>query len=169
MDVPMRIALVAPLAEAVPPKFYGGTERVVWWLAEELVRQGHRVVLFASAESDTGAELIACAPQSLRLAGIRDHLGSTLAMLREARRRAAQFDIIGHARARARQDERVRVARARQGLRPAGLLHDPVPAPRVARLLADPAVELATPLGDRRNRVAADEHDDAHGGLHGAS
>ena len=94
MDVPMRIALVAPLAEAVPPKLYGGTERVVWWLAEELVRQGHRVVLFASAESDTGAELIACAPQSLRLAGIRDHLGSTLAMLREARRRAAQFDII---------------------------------------------------------------------------
>ena len=62
MDVPMRIALVAPLAEAVPPKFYGGTERVVWWLAEELVRQGHRVVLFASAKSDTGAELIACAP-----------------------------------------------------------------------------------------------------------
>ena len=48
----MRIALVAPLAEAVPPKFYGGTERVVSWLAEELVRQGHRVTLFASAESE---------------------------------------------------------------------------------------------------------------------
>ena len=66
----MRIALVAPLAEAVPPKLYGGTERVVSWLAEELVRQGHRVTLFASAESKTAAELVVCAPQSLRLAGI---------------------------------------------------------------------------------------------------
>jgi glycosyltransferase involved in cell wall biosynthesis len=90
----MRIALVAPLAEAVPPKLYGGTERVVSWLAEELVRQGHRVTLFASAESETAAELIVCAPQSLRLAGIRDHLGSTLAMLREVRRRADDFDIL---------------------------------------------------------------------------
>jgi hypothetical protein len=50
------------------------------------------VVLFASAESTTKAELIACAPQSLRLAGIRDHLGSTLAMLCEVRHRAAGFD-----------------------------------------------------------------------------
>ncbi|MGH6840407.1 MAG: glycosyltransferase, partial [Methylocella sp.] len=90
----MRIALVAPLAEAVPPKFYGGTERVVSWLAEELVREGHRVTLFASAESETSAELVTCAPQSLRLAGIRDHLGSTLAMLREVRRRADGFDVI---------------------------------------------------------------------------
>ena len=49
----MRIAFVAPLAEAVPPKFDGGTERVMSWLAEELVRQGHRVTLFASAESVT--------------------------------------------------------------------------------------------------------------------
>jgi glycosyltransferase involved in cell wall biosynthesis len=90
----MRIAIVAPLAEAVPPKLYGGTERVVSWLAEELVRQGHRVALFASAESKTAAELVVCAPQSLRLAGIRDHGGSTLAMLREVRRRADDFDII---------------------------------------------------------------------------
>lgn len=90
----MRIALVAPLAEAVPPKLYGGTERVVSWLAEELVRQGHQVTLFASAESQTAADLVVCAPQSLRLAGIRDHIGSTLAMLREVRRRADTFDII---------------------------------------------------------------------------
>jgi glycosyltransferase involved in cell wall biosynthesis len=90
----MRIGLVAPLAEAVPPRLYGGTERVVSWLTEELVRQGHKVVLFASAGSKTTAELVACAPQSLRLAGIRDHLGSTLAMLREVRRRADEFDII---------------------------------------------------------------------------
>lgn len=70
------------------------TERVVSWLADELVRQGHKVILFASAGSKTTAELVACAPQSLRLAGIRDHLGSTLAMLREVRRRADEFDII---------------------------------------------------------------------------
>src|SRR5256714_6106851 len=90
----MRIAQVAPLTEAVPPKLYGGTERVVYWLAEELVELGHRVVLFASADSRTSAELAACSPQGLRLAGIRDHLGSTLAMLREVRRRADEFDII---------------------------------------------------------------------------
>jgi len=90
----MRIALVAPLAEAVPPKLYGGTERVVSWLAEELVRQGHKVTLFASGGSETKANLVVCAPRSLRLAGIRDHLGSTLGMLREVRRRADDFDII---------------------------------------------------------------------------
>ena len=53
----MRIAQVAPLAEAVPPKMYGGTERVVSWLTEELVRQGHDVTLFASADSETKAKL----------------------------------------------------------------------------------------------------------------
>jgi glycosyltransferase involved in cell wall biosynthesis len=92
--IPMRIALIAPLAEAVPPKLYGGTERVVALLADELVRRGHRVTLFASGESETAANLSICAPQSLRLAGIRDHLGSTLAMLREVRRRADEFDIL---------------------------------------------------------------------------
>jgi glycosyltransferase involved in cell wall biosynthesis len=90
----MRIALVAPLAEAVPPKLYGGTERVVSWLAEELVRQGHKVTLFASGGSQTESDLVVCAPQSLRLAGIPDHLGSTLAMLRKVRQRADDFDII---------------------------------------------------------------------------
>ncbi|WP_374306783.1 glycosyltransferase family 4 protein [Methylocella sp.] len=90
----MRIALVAPLAEAVPPKLYGGTERVVSWLAEELVRQNHDVTLFASAESRTRAELVPCAPRSLRLAGVKDHVGSTLAMLRKVRRRADDFDVI---------------------------------------------------------------------------
>ena len=90
----MRIALIAPLAEAVPPKLYGGTERVVSWLAEELVRQGHKVTLFASGESETTAKLVVGAPRSLRLAGIRDHIGSTLGMLREVRRRADDFDII---------------------------------------------------------------------------
>uniref|UniRef100_A0A9E7ZUA0 Glycosyltransferase family 4 protein n=1 Tax=Bosea sp. NBC_00436 TaxID=2969620 RepID=A0A9E7ZUA0_9HYPH len=90
----MRIAQVAPLAESVPPRMYGGTERVASWLTEELVRQGHEVTLFASGDSRTSAELIACAPQGLRLAGIRDHTASHLAMLAKVRERQASFDII---------------------------------------------------------------------------
>ncbi|MGO4736814.1 glycosyltransferase family 4 protein [Bosea sp. 2KB_26] len=90
----MRIAQVAPLAESVPPRMYGGTERVASWLTEELVRQGHQVTLFASADSNTSAELVACTPQGLRLAGIRDHTASHLAMLAKVRERAASFDII---------------------------------------------------------------------------
>ena len=66
----MRIAQVAPLAEAVPPGLYGGTERVVSWLTEELVRQGHQVTLFASGDSNTSATLVPSVPQGLRLAGI---------------------------------------------------------------------------------------------------
>jgi glycosyltransferase involved in cell wall biosynthesis len=64
----MRIAQVAPLYESVPPKTYGGTERVVSWLTEELVRLGHDVTLFASGDSMTTARLVPCAPESLRLA-----------------------------------------------------------------------------------------------------
>jgi hypothetical protein len=54
----MRIAQVSPLIESVPPKLYGGTERIVSYLTEELVRQGHEVTLFASGDSETAAELI---------------------------------------------------------------------------------------------------------------
>jgi glycosyltransferase involved in cell wall biosynthesis len=90
----VRIAQVAPLAEAVPPKLYGGTERVVSWLTEELVYQGHDVTLFASGDSQTSAELIACVPQGLRLAGIQDHLASLLVMLSTVRRRSDEFDVI---------------------------------------------------------------------------
>lgn len=90
----MRIAQVAPLAESVPPKFYGGTERVVSWLTEELVAQGQDVTLFASGDSTTKAELVSCAPCGLRLAGIRDHTASLLVMLSDLRRRAYEFDVI---------------------------------------------------------------------------
>ena len=90
----MRIAQVAPLAESVPPKGYGGTERVASWLTEELVRQGHEVTLFASGDSLTSAELVACAPRGLRLAGINDHTASHLAMLGRVRERAERFDVI---------------------------------------------------------------------------
>src|SRR4029434_3631112 len=77
----MRIAQVAPLAEAVPPGLYGGTERVVSWLTEELVRQGHQVTLFASGDSKTSANLVPSVPRGLRLAGLRDHTASTFVML----------------------------------------------------------------------------------------
>ena len=61
----MRIAQIAPLAEAVPPKLYGGTERVVFWLTEELVQMGHEVTLFASGDSVTHARLEPCSPKCI--------------------------------------------------------------------------------------------------------
>jgi len=90
----MRIAQVAPLVEAVPPRLYGGTERIVAWLTEQLVRQGQDVTLFASGDSRTSAKLVPVVPEALRLVGIRDHTASTLVMLDEVRRRADEFDII---------------------------------------------------------------------------
>lgn len=90
----MRIAQVAPLAEAVPPRLYGGTERMVSWLTEGLVHQGQDVTLFASGDSRSSAKIVPVVPQALRLAGIRDHTASTLVMLDEVHRRADDFDII---------------------------------------------------------------------------
>src|SRR3989440_6736035 len=72
-DGEMRIAQVAPLTEAVPPKLYGGTERVVHWLTEELVGLRHEVTLFSSGDSRTSAKLDATLPKGLRLVGaVRD-------------------------------------------------------------------------------------------------
>ena len=65
-EIVVRIAQIAPLSEPVPPKLYGGTERVVSHLTEELVRQGHHVTLFASGDSETSAELAACCERGLR-------------------------------------------------------------------------------------------------------
>ena len=90
----MRIAQVAPLAESVPPKLYGGTERVVSWLTEELVSQGHDVTLFASGDSTTSAKLVPGCDSALRLKGVSDHTAYNLIMLDNVRRRAADFDII---------------------------------------------------------------------------
>jgi hypothetical protein len=63
----MRIAQIAPLYECVPPKLYGGTERIVSYLTEELVRQGHQVSLFASGDSKTSAKLVPCCDTAIRL------------------------------------------------------------------------------------------------------
>ena len=91
----MKIAQIAPLAESVPPRLYGGTERVVSYLADELVRLGHDVTLFASGESRTAARLVACAPRALRLdPGVRDPLPHHLLMLERVRSRAAEFDVL---------------------------------------------------------------------------
>jgi glycosyltransferase involved in cell wall biosynthesis len=91
----MRIAQVAPLAESVPPQLYGGTERVVAFLTEELVRLGHDVTLFASGDSKTSARLIPAWPHAIRLDGtVRDALAPHLLMLEEVAKRADEFDIV---------------------------------------------------------------------------
>ena len=91
----MKIAQIAPLAEAVPPRLYGGTERIVSYLTEELVHQGHQVTVFASGDSRTRAELVACAPKPLRLdPAVRDPIPHVLMMLDEVRRRAHEFDVL---------------------------------------------------------------------------
>jgi glycosyltransferase involved in cell wall biosynthesis len=91
----MRIAQIAPLYESVPPQFYGGTERVVSYLTEELVRQGHEVTLFASGDSRTSAKLVRCSDVALRLNPIViDPVPYHVIMLEEVRRRAHEFDIL---------------------------------------------------------------------------
>ena len=91
----MRIAQIAPLTEAVPPKFYGGTERVVHWLTEELVALGHDVTLFASGDSVTSARLEAAWPRALRLDGsVRDPNALHMMMLERVRQQATEFDLL---------------------------------------------------------------------------
>lgn len=91
----MKIAQIAPLAESCPPKLYGGTERIVSYLTEELVRLGHEVTLFASGESVTGAELVPCSETALRLdTTVRDMLPYHITMLEEVAKRLDTFDIV---------------------------------------------------------------------------
>ncbi len=91
----MKIAQVAPLFESVPPKLYGGTERVVYWLTEELVRQGHDVTLFASGDSKTHARLVAGAPRSLRLGNwVISEIPHEIVQIEQVLQAASEFDII---------------------------------------------------------------------------
>ena len=87
---PMKIAQIAPLCEAVPPRTYGGTERVVAYLADALVELGCEVTLFASAESITRARLVAMRDQAIRLDPhpLKSELAAQLAMLKQVRARA---------------------------------------------------------------------------------
>jgi hypothetical protein len=91
----MRIAQIAPLTEAIPPKLYGGTERVIHWLTEELVALGHDITLFASGDSQTSANLVPIWPKALRLDdAVSDACALHMMMLEHVRRRAADFDFL---------------------------------------------------------------------------
>jgi len=91
----MKIAQVAPLVESVPPRLYGGSERIVSYLADELVRLGHDVTLFASGDSITKANLVSCTPKALRLdANVRDPIPYYMLMLDRVRAAADDFDIL---------------------------------------------------------------------------
>src|SRR5688572_7397112 len=91
----MRIAQIAPLYESVPPKTYGGTERVVSYLTEELVRAGHEVTLFASGDSVTAAELVPVAERSLRMdQNSVDALAQHVLLVERAHQRADEFDVM---------------------------------------------------------------------------
>ncbi len=90
----MRVAQVSPLYESVPPKLYGGTERVVSYLTEELVREGHDVTLFASGDSDTRARLVAACRSALRLGNCRDPYAYHMLLMEQVFREAPHFDVI---------------------------------------------------------------------------
>src|SRR3974377_1415695 len=91
----MKIAQISPLMESVPPTLYGGTERIVSYLTEELVRQGHEVTLFASGDSETSANLVRCCDIALRLdPSISDPSLYHIIMLEEVRQRIHQFDVL---------------------------------------------------------------------------
>jgi glycosyltransferase involved in cell wall biosynthesis len=91
----MHIAQIAPLIESVPPRLYGGTERIVSYLTEELVRLGHEVTLFASGDSRTSATLVPCCPGALRLGpAVQDPLPHMTVMLEKVRQMAGSFDLL---------------------------------------------------------------------------
>ncbi len=90
----MKIAQVAPLYESVPPKLYGGTERVVSFLTEALVDMGHEVTLFASGDSQTNARLVSVSPSALRLSDVRDPYAVHTLQLQQVVEMAGQFDVI---------------------------------------------------------------------------
>ncbi|WP_330970602.1 glycosyltransferase, partial [Lysobacter sp. A3-1-A15] len=92
----MKIAQIAPLCEAVPPRLYGGTERVVAHLSDALVDAGHAVTLFAAADADTRAVLVPVRDRAIRLdpAPLKSELAAHLSMLHEVHARADEFDVL---------------------------------------------------------------------------
>ena len=90
----MKIAQIAPLAESVPPKLYGGTERIVSYITEELVHQGHDVTLFASGDSVTSAKLVPVTKMALRLnPHVKDPIPHHMILLDEVRRRRPEISL----------------------------------------------------------------------------
>src|SRR3981081_4662065 len=94
--LPVKIAQIAPLYESVPPRLYGGTERIVSYLTEELVELGHDVTLLASGESRTKAQLVAVTETGLRLQNppVRDPITHHLRLLEMVFAQAADYDIL---------------------------------------------------------------------------
>ena len=91
----MKIAQISPLMESVPPRLYGGSERIVSYVTDELVRQGHDVTLFASGDSVSSANLVRCVPMALRLdANVKDPIPYYMLMLDRVREMADEFDIL---------------------------------------------------------------------------
>lgn len=91
----MKIAQIAPLMESVPPRLYGGTERIVSWLTEELVAQGHEVTLFASGDSITSAKLVPGTIEAIRLSQtMKDYVPYTTMMVDQTRRLSRSFDVL---------------------------------------------------------------------------
>ena len=91
----MKIAQIAPLMESVPPRLYGGSERIASYLTDELVRAGHDVTLFASGDSVSSARLVPCVPMALRLdANVRDPIPYYMLMLDRVRELVDEFDIL---------------------------------------------------------------------------
>jgi glycosyltransferase involved in cell wall biosynthesis len=146
----MRIAQVAPLFESVPPKLYGGTERVVSHLTESLVEQGHEVTLFATGDSTTRARLVPGWPRGLRLDGrSREHDGPHDRQLAEVLRMRDQFDVI-HFHTDFRQAELVR----RYRLPAITTLHGRLDLPEVAQAVRDyPELPLVSISNAQRTPV----------------
>ena len=95
VKVAVKIAQVAPLIESVPPRLYGGTEQIVSYLTEELVKLGHDVTLFASGDSITAAKLSSCCFRALRLdPNVRDTIPHFMLMIDKVCERAEDFDVI---------------------------------------------------------------------------
>src|SRR3984957_17688629 len=91
----MKIAQIAPLIESVPPRLYGGTERIVSYLTEELVGLGHDVTLFASGDSITSADLVSCCTRALRLdPAVKDAIPHLMVMIDKVRERVEDFDVL---------------------------------------------------------------------------
>src|ERR1700761_8400696 len=91
----MKIAQIAPLVESCPPRLYGGTERIVSYLTEELVKLGHDVTLFASGDSVTSSRLIPCAQKALRVdPAVRDMVPHYVMMIDQVYRRLDEFDVL---------------------------------------------------------------------------
>jgi hypothetical protein len=90
----LRIAQIAPLIESVPPKLYGGTERVVAYLTDALVKLGNDVTLFASGDSITKARLVSVTPTALRLSNCVDYMAGHILQLQEVMDRLDEFDLL---------------------------------------------------------------------------